>query len=271
MHHSLLLAGDSTEIVLEPSPREDPSPGPFKQARSPRPGQARTDVAGALRRLTIRKVLRRLTDFAFDLRATRSPRFALGLFTTNWHSGHDALLDIFRRVDVRPGDVLADIGCGKGRVVAFLAARYPGRRVIGVEMDDTALFARQAFSDNPDIEIRHASLEDAFPREANIFFLFPPTDGDLPHMLKALIDEHARRDVLVVAKGAMGDLAEFQADPSWSIERIDPPDGVLARLASTHFIYGHHVRGPGYHYGLLLRKSVQAGGRPAPGDRSPAR
>ena len=260
MLESQLLVGDSMEIALEPGLREGPSSGRSEQARSASSGDAKIDVAGALRRLTVRKILRRLTDFAFDLRATRSPRFALGLFSTNWHSGYDALQDIFRHVEARPGDVFADIGCGKGRVVAFLAARYPKNRVIGVEMDQTALFAQQAFSNNPNIEIRHASLEHAFPREANIFFLFPPTDGDLVALLKALIDEHAERDTLIVAKGAMGDLAEFEADPTWTIERIPPPAGLLARLASTHFIYGHHARGLGYHYGLRLRKSARKSG-----------
>lgn len=256
---SLLLAGDATEMMVDPDPREAPTPPPRHIERTPPPAEQedRIDLAGALRRLTLRKAVRRVIDAAEDFRATGSVRFVAGLFATNWHSGYDALRDIFGHVDVEPGDVLVDVGCGKGRVVAFLASRYPKNRVIGVEMESTALFAKQAFSKSPNVEIRHAALEDAYPAEATLFFLYPPTDGLLPGILKRLIDEHATRDTLIVGKGAMGDLAEFMADPSWTIERIRPPSGFFRRLWSTHFIYGHDARGPTYHYGLLLRKTVR--------------
>lgn len=43
-------------------------------------------------------------------------------------------LRLLRRLDLGPGDVLLDLGCGAGRV-ACLAARRPLGRVIGVELD----------------------------------------------------------------------------------------------------------------------------------------
>jgi SAM-dependent methyltransferase len=48
---------------------------------------------------------------------------------SGWRSFQRAL----RGIDVGPGDVFVDIGCGKGRVVAQ-AARRPFKRVIGVEL-----------------------------------------------------------------------------------------------------------------------------------------
>ncbi len=232
------------EHTLEPSLRKSPEWG--------------LRVPESWGRVTVRKVVRRLTDAWQDLRCTGSLDFTFALLAANWHSGHDVLRDVFRRVPVRDGDVIADIGCGLGRVVGFLAATFPKNRVIGIEMDDTALFARKAFAKNPRVEIRHAGLEDAFPEDATIFFLFPPTDGELPHKLKALVDRHAKRDILVVGKGAMGDLAEFAADESWSIERVAPPSGFFRRLLSTHFIYRHDTRGPGYCYGVILKKTVRS-------------
>jgi predicted RNA methylase len=41
---------------------------------------------------------------------------------------------IFDRLSLKPGDVVADIGCGKGRVVC-IAATYPIKEAIGVEID----------------------------------------------------------------------------------------------------------------------------------------
>jgi SAM-dependent methyltransferase len=231
------------ESKVEPSLRKSPQWG----LRAPE----------MLERVTLRKALRRLADAARDFACTGNLEFTFGLLEANWHSGHDALDDLFDRVPVQKGDVFADIGCGKGRVVGFLAARFPEHRIVGVEMDATALFAKRVFEKNPWIEIRHATLDDAFPADATIFYLFPPTDGDLPGKLKALIDERATRDVVVVAKGAMGDLSDFLEDESWSVERVPPPEGWLEQLFCTHFIYDHDKRGPDYHYGLILRKTVQ--------------
>lgn len=244
-----MIAGAAKECKLEPVEREAPATGLRMR-----------ELWG---RVTVRKIARRLADAFEDLRCTGSLEFMLELLAANWHSGHDVLRDIFRRVDVGDDDVIADIGCGKGRVVAFLSHAFPRSRVIGIEMDDTALFAKKAFARNPRVEIRHATLEEAFPDEATVFFLFPPTDGDLPHILKALVDSRAKRDIRVVAKGAMGDLAEFEADDSWTIERVPPPSGLLRRFFSTHFIYQHDKRGPGYHYGLILQKTVRSAPAPA--------
>ena len=58
-------------------------------------------------------------------------------------SGWLDLRRILRPGDVAPDDVFADFGSGKGRVV-LEAARYPFKRVIGVELSDelTAIAAR---------------------------------------------------------------------------------------------------------------------------------
>jgi predicted RNA methylase len=50
-------------------------------------------------------------------------------------SGWLTLRRILRTDEVSPADVFLDLGCGKGRAV-LLAARYPFRRVIGVELSD---------------------------------------------------------------------------------------------------------------------------------------
>lgn len=207
-------------------------------------------------RLTFRKVLRRLIDAFRDLEASGSVELATELLAANWHSGHDVLDDLFSRVPVRVDDVFVDVGCGKGRVVAFLAKAFPENRVIGIEVSASALFVRRVFAANPRIEIRHAMLADDYPEEGTIFFLFPPTDGELPEQLKALIDRHAKRDTYIVGKGAMGDLAAFRADPSWTVQHIAPPAEGIRHLLSTHFIYKHDRRGPGYHYGVILKKTV---------------
>jgi len=50
---------------------------------------------------------------------------------------------ILRRDEVTADDVFLDLGCGKGRVV-LMAARYPFRRVIGVDISERLLGVAQA-------------------------------------------------------------------------------------------------------------------------------
>ena len=47
---------------------------------------------------------------------------------------YDTYFKIFDRLELKPDDVVVDIGCGKGRVVC-VAATYPVKEVIGVDID----------------------------------------------------------------------------------------------------------------------------------------
>lgn len=223
-----------------------------------------TDPPPALReRLSARKVLRRVLDLVQDILFARSLAFAARLARTSWHSSYDILHVLFRSIRLKDGEVVADVGSGLGRVVAFLSRRFAGHEVIGLEADDTALFAKRAFAKNPLIDIRHGDFVEHYPREATLFYIYPPTEGDFLRRLKGLIDERATADTTVVARGALGGLGYFRADTSWTVESVPPPRGWLRRLLSTHFIYDHARRGAGYHYGVILRKTVSRDAAPA--------
>lgn len=274
-------ARDAENAAVPASVRPDPDVRPARASRetwrpSPEtgiPGVDADSIVGgsvdpplALGRITLRKVFRRAADAWSDFRCSGSAELTRALLQSKWHSGHDVLKDLFKRVEVRPDDVFADIGCGKGRVVAFLSRTFSANRVIGIELDDEALFAQRIFASRPLVEIRHGDFVEKFPDEATIFYIYPPTDGNLTSKLKAQIDLRAAsasshrpaRSITLVAGGALGDLSEFTSDPTWTVEHVAPPDGFLRQLVSTHFVYRHYERGPGYHYGVILRKSADA-------------
>lgn len=50
-------------------------------------------------------------------------------------TSYPAIVSVLRRVQPTPNDVLVDLGCGMGRVLAC-AARLPMREVVGVEMSE---------------------------------------------------------------------------------------------------------------------------------------
>jgi hypothetical protein len=55
----------------------------------------------------------------------------LGYVPTRWR----ALRALFRNKSITSDDVLLDYGSGKGRTLIWAAAKYPFRRIIGIELD----------------------------------------------------------------------------------------------------------------------------------------
>ncbi len=88
--------------------------------------------------------------------------------------------------EVTDHDVFVDFGSGMGRVV-LQAARYPFRKVIGVEVSETLHgIARENIDRNrqrlrcPDIELVHAdALEYEIPDDVTVAFLYNPFRGTI--------------------------------------------------------------------------------------------
>jgi len=110
-------------------------------------------------------------------------------------SGWLDLRRILRQDDVGPDDVFADLGSGKGRVV-LQAARYPFRRVMGVELSPelTAIAHRNlaTMSDRRcrEIELVTADvLEFEIPDDLTVVYLYNPFRGEIfGRVLEKLIE-----------------------------------------------------------------------------------
>jgi trans-aconitate 2-methyltransferase len=78
-------------------------------------------------------------------------------------------LDLLARVpDLPPGDVI-DLGCGNGAVGAALAARFPGRRLVGVDNSPAMLAEAAATGDYGDLVQADAARWTPAPAPALIF------------------------------------------------------------------------------------------------------
>jgi SAM-dependent methyltransferase len=134
------------------------------------------------------------TDLLFDRRygvrtAGRIEASELGL---NAHSclgyrpaGWMSLRRILPRREVTDHDVFADLGSGMGRVV-LQAAKYPFRKVIGVEISETLHGISRENIDRSrqrlrcrDIELVHADvLEYELPDDVTVVFMYNPFQGE---------------------------------------------------------------------------------------------
>jgi SAM-dependent methyltransferase len=119
-------------------------------------------------------------------------------------TGWMTLKRILPEEEVSAEDVFVDLGSGKGRAV-FLAAQYPFRRVIGVELSPELHAVAEQNLRRYDGKLGGTRIElvngDALayelPPDVSVVFLFNPFGGELfsgvvANLLRSL-DEHPRR------------------------------------------------------------------------------
>lgn len=118
-------------------------------------------------------------------------------------SGWRDLRRILRVDDVSTEDVFVDVGSGKGRVV-LQAARYPFRRIVGVELSGrlTAIAAANIQASRTrlrctDIELVTADIVDyELPADSTVVYLYNPFRGPVFQSfvdeLIASVDRHPR-------------------------------------------------------------------------------
>jgi SAM-dependent methyltransferase len=105
-----------------------------------------------------------------------------------------------RRIRVRPDDVFLDLGSGKGRVV-LEAARYPFKRVVGVELSpELGAIARANLDESrPRLRCRSVELVESdisdfpIPDDVTVVYAFNPFLGEpFEAGMRALIESYDR-------------------------------------------------------------------------------
>lgn len=78
----------------------------------------------------------------------------------------------------RPDDVIVDVGCGKGRALAFFAQRTKGRnRIVGLELDpEVAEGTRRRLRRLSSVEVVTGDAVANFPADATLVYLCNPFD-----------------------------------------------------------------------------------------------
>lgn len=138
------------------------------------------------------------------------------------NSPYESLSRIFNKVGVHDDDVLADIGCGPGRVLNFWLSRSRRARIVGLERDpEMARATAERLKKYDNVEIIIGDAIDNLPPETTVIFLYNPFNEHHTRRLaeKAITLKNRKR--LRVAYTMCVYLHVFEEQGCWEIEHGD--------------------------------------------------
>jgi SAM-dependent methyltransferase len=123
---------------------------------------------------------------------------------------------------IRPGDVLVDVGCGKGRVINWWLSQGHQNRIYGLELlPEIAEFTRKRLRKFRNVSIVTGDAIENLPSDGDVFFLFNPFDDRImPGFIERLWGVAERRDITIVYFAPVY-LHLFHSDTRWSVEELD--------------------------------------------------
>lgn len=105
----------------------------------------------------------------------------------------------FKHLSLKPDDVIADVGCGKGRVFNYLLYKGLSNRMIGYEINDVVgLKTKKRLKRYKNIEIRCENIFDDFPADVNVFYLYNPFKEAMVNQFIAEILKISAKDPLII-------------------------------------------------------------------------
>ncbi len=137
------------------------------------------------------------------------------------NSDHAALRRIFRG-RVRPGDVLVDIGCGRGRVLDHWLSHFPGHRIVGIELDaDVAAKTADRLRRHENCTVLSGDALELMPMEGTVFYLYNPFGAEQIAELRSRLAARPRSSrPLVILYHHPKYLETFAERPAWQIEHV---------------------------------------------------
>lgn len=123
-------------------------------------------------------------------------------------------------LQIRPDDVLVDVGCGKGRVINWWLSLGLGNRIYGLELDEQlAERASRRLASWPNVSILTGDALDHLPADATILFMFNPFWGNVVERFKdRVIEVYGERSPIRIVYFMPMFEAHFSADPRFVVE-----------------------------------------------------
>jgi SAM-dependent methyltransferase len=148
----------------------------------------------------------------------------LGAFHAT-NSPYEDLDLLFSGVEIEIDDVIVDVGCGKGRSLNWLLGRYPGNRLVGIELDpELCAQTARRLRRRANVTIVCGDASATIPPEGRVFYLFNPFDGEvMGRFAAALLERRAGRGGATIVYYNAKFLEPFRGDPRFTVRELDDP------------------------------------------------
>lgn len=150
----------------------------------------------------------------------------VGAGTTN--SDHRVLEQVFDG-RVRGGDVLVDLGCGRGRVLSTWLRAFPGHQIFGVELDPKlAERTRERFAGRSACRVIEGDAVTSLPPEGTLFYMFNPFDRATVERLRDALEATTPSEPpvrILYSNPRHADL--FEQRSGWCVDRVELGGGRL--------------------------------------------
>ncbi len=125
-------------------------------------------------------------------------------------------------VEIRPDDVLVDVGCGTGRIINFWLYHGCKNQLYGLELDpDIAAAAEQRLSRYPNVKIIAGNAIENLPLNGTLFFLFNPFK---PVVMQAFKEQmfglFQNQPKVRILYSYCKFLDVFKNDPNWRVQEL---------------------------------------------------
>jgi len=147
---------------------------------------------------------------------------------------YDVLAALFAEVEIAPGDVIVDVGAGKGRALNWFLGRYPGTPLYGIELDpEVCERTAKRLARFPNVTVLCGDATKLLPPEGTVLYLFNPFGEEVMRgFTSALLslepppNGRPRRVVYLNSKF----LGPFLEEPRLEVRRLELPIGFDAAL-----------------------------------------
>lgn len=124
---------------------------------------------------------------------------------------------IFKNIEIKPQDVLLDVGCGHGRVITWWLQQGLKNKIYGIELNKSvADEAAKRFENYNNVKILAGDVLEKFPEDATLIYLFNPFDNGATFDFVELLNHLAKKNVTVVYNNCLY-LDHFVNNSNWRI------------------------------------------------------
>lgn len=146
--------------------------------------------------------------------------------------------ELFLHVDFDKDSHLLDVGCGTGRVLAYVASRLPGRAT-GIELDGVLVARVRAWAQRYQrLDVRCGNVLDEPLAPYTHFYLFNPFDTEVLVKFLDKVEAEATRPVTLIHMSDNGERYVYLGRPGWTLEHEGSIQGCHAEDGSFIPVYG---------------------------------